>query len=156
MRSLSICMRVIILSFFCFFLGPHPQHTEVPRLGVQQELQPPAQATAIATRDPSYIFDLHHSSWQRWIGSLTHRGRPEMEPTTSRFIVGFFLLCHDRNSLFYLFFFFFLKKIILYHFSSEKGLAGDVEGQEGKETKMCHAPTWYQIFMCVIFKVSLK
>ena len=50
---------------FCFcFLGPYPQHMEVPRLGVESELQPLAYATAAATQDPSHIFDLHHSSRQ--------------------------------------------------------------------------------------------
>ena len=40
---------------------------EVPRLGFESELQLPAYATAIATQDPSHVFDLHHSSWQRRI-----------------------------------------------------------------------------------------
>ena len=31
------------------FLGPHPQHMEVPRLGVERELQLPAYTTATAT-----------------------------------------------------------------------------------------------------------
>ena len=52
------------LFFFCF-LGPHSRQVEVPRLGVQSELQLPATATA--TPDPSCICDLHHSSWQPWI-----------------------------------------------------------------------------------------
>ena len=40
--------------FFCVFgfLGPHPQHMEVPRLGVQLELQLLAYATSTATQDP--------------------------------------------------------------------------------------------------------
>ena len=45
-----------------FFLGPHLQHMEVPRLGVEWELQLPA--TPIATRDPGHVGNLHHSSWQ--------------------------------------------------------------------------------------------
>ena len=40
---------------------------EVPRLGVQSELQLLAYTTAIATPDPSRLFDLHHSSGQRRI-----------------------------------------------------------------------------------------
>ena len=40
---------------------------EVPRLGVQSELQLPGYTTATATRDPSGLCDLHHSSWQRRI-----------------------------------------------------------------------------------------
>ena len=37
---------------------------EVPKSGVQLELQLPTYATATATQDPSRICDLHHSSWQ--------------------------------------------------------------------------------------------
>ena len=53
--------------FFFVFLGPHLQLMEVPRLGVELELQLPAFDTATATRDPNYVCDLHHSSWQRRI-----------------------------------------------------------------------------------------
>ena len=42
----------------CVFLGPHLQHREVPRLGVESELVLPASATA--TPDPS-------RGWQRRI-----------------------------------------------------------------------------------------
>ena len=54
--------------FVCFlffsFLGLHPQHMEVPRLGVEFELQLPAFATATAMPDPCCVCDLCHSSWQ--------------------------------------------------------------------------------------------
>ena len=40
---------------------------EVPRLGVESELQLPAYATAMAAWDLSHICDLPHSSWQRQI-----------------------------------------------------------------------------------------
>ena len=40
------------LFFFFFFLGPHPWHMEVPRLGVELELQLLAYATAMVTWDP--------------------------------------------------------------------------------------------------------
>ena len=49
---------------FFFFLGPHLQHMEVPRLGVGLELQLPAYTPATATRDLSHVCDLHHSSRQ--------------------------------------------------------------------------------------------
>ena len=55
------------LFFLSFFIGPHPQHMEVPRLGVESELHLPAYSTAIATRDPSRVCDLHHSSQQHQI-----------------------------------------------------------------------------------------
>ena len=62
-------------TIFCFvlffvFLGPHPLHMEVPRLGVQSELQLPAYTTA-------------HSSAR----SLTHWVRPRIEPTSSWILV---------------------------------------------------------------------
>jgi len=42
-------------------------HLEVPRLGVESELQLPAYTTATATPDLSHICELHHSSWQCWV-----------------------------------------------------------------------------------------
>ena len=40
---------------------------EVPRLGVESELQPPAYAYATAPWDLSCVRDLYHSSWQHHI-----------------------------------------------------------------------------------------
>ena len=51
--------------FFFGFLGPHSQHMEVPRRGVESELQLLALITATAMPDPSHACDLHHNSWQR-------------------------------------------------------------------------------------------
>ena len=48
---------------FCF-LGLNARHMEVPRLGVESELQLPAYTIATAMPDPSRDCDLHHSSWQ--------------------------------------------------------------------------------------------
>ena len=54
-----MCVDVFVcLLSFCLF------RAEVPRLGVQLELELPAYATATAMRDPSHIHNLHHSSWQ--------------------------------------------------------------------------------------------
>ena len=55
--------------FFFVFLGPHPEHMEVPRLGVKLELQLqlPAYTTETATPDLSHVCELHHSSWQHRI-----------------------------------------------------------------------------------------
>ena len=61
-----VCLFIFVLFFFCF-LGLHLQPTDIPRLGVQPELQLPASTTATATWDPSHICDLHHSTQQRWI-----------------------------------------------------------------------------------------
>ena len=60
----SNTMIVEDFSFFFFcFLG----HMEVPRLGIESELQLLAYATATATPAPSCICDLHQSSWEYWI-----------------------------------------------------------------------------------------
>ena len=40
--------------FFFAFLGPHPQHIEVSRLGIESGLQLPACTTSTATHDPSH------------------------------------------------------------------------------------------------------
>ena len=48
---------------------------EVPRLGVKSELQLPAYITATATRDPSRVCNLHHSSQQRRIVNPLSKGR---------------------------------------------------------------------------------
>ena len=58
--------RTLLLYFFFFFvfLGLHPQHMEIPGLGVELELQLPAYTRATATPDPSHVCDLHHSSQQ--------------------------------------------------------------------------------------------
>ena len=55
--------------FFFFFLGLHLRHMEVPRLGVESELQLKActTATATATMEASCICDLRQSLWQRQI-----------------------------------------------------------------------------------------
>ena len=81
------CLVYISLSLSFFsFLGPHLWHVEVSRLGVQSELQLPAYTPATATRDPSGVCHLHHSSWQRWI---LNWARPGIEPATLCFLVRF-------------------------------------------------------------------
>ena len=55
----------MMISFFGG--GAHPRHMEVPRLGVQSELQLPAYTRATAMLDPCHINNLHHSSWEFWI-----------------------------------------------------------------------------------------
>ena len=52
------------LFIYLVFLGPHPWHIEVPRLGIESELQLPAYATTTATWDLSHVCNLHHSSEQ--------------------------------------------------------------------------------------------
>jgi len=65
------------------FLGPHPQHVEVPRLGVESELHLQATTTATATPDPRCICNLHHSSGRH--GVLN----PPSEPMSSWIPVRF-------------------------------------------------------------------
>ena len=68
----------LLTVLFCFvFLGPHPQHQEVPRLGVESELQLPAYATATATWDLSRICVLHYSSPQHWIPNPLSEARDQ-------------------------------------------------------------------------------
>ena len=74
-------------SFFCCcFLGPHPQHMGVPRLGVKLELQLPAYTTAPATPDLIHICDPQLTANTR---PLTHWVRPEIEPVSSWILVRF-------------------------------------------------------------------
>ena len=54
-------------NIYIAFLWLHSRHVEVPRLGFEKELQLLAYATATAIPDPSYVFELHHSSQQHRI-----------------------------------------------------------------------------------------
>ena len=61
-----ICHVYICICIYIYFvfLGLHPWHMEVPRLGGESE-QSPVYVTAMP--DLSHICDLHHSSRQQWI-----------------------------------------------------------------------------------------
>ena len=90
-----------------FFLGPHLRQMEVPRLGVESELQLLAYITATATPDLSFIWDLHCSLQQHQ--SLTHRARPGIEPVSSWTLCWILnLLSHSENSHG------FLRKVVSY------------------------------------------
>ena len=74
--SLGLCVSGLF-SFFGF-LGPHSQHMEVPRLGVQSELSvATAYTIATATWDPSHICNLHHSSRPRRILNPLNEARDQ-------------------------------------------------------------------------------
>ena len=60
---------------------------EVPRLGVESELQLPAYATAIATPDPNW--SVTYTTAQGNARSLTHLAKPGIKAKTSWFLVGF-------------------------------------------------------------------
>jgi len=71
-------------SFFFFFglfvfLGLHPQHMEVPRLGVESE----PQQHQIQAESVTYTTAQGNTTF------LTHCARPGTEPATSWFLVGF-------------------------------------------------------------------
>ena len=53
------------LFIYLVFLGPYPRHMQVPRLGVQLELQLPATATTTTKLDLSRIYDPHHTTPQQ-------------------------------------------------------------------------------------------
>ena len=88
------CLFVCLFLLFCF-LGPHPWNMEVPKLGVESELQ--LQATATAMPDLSCICSLHHSSWQHPILNQLRevRVRTCVSLSTSHSLP----LSHSRNSL---------------------------------------------------------
>ena len=76
--------KTMLHFFFFFFLGTHPWHMEVPRLGVESELQLLAYVTATATamRDPSHICNLHHSLRQHWVLNPLSKARDQTRVLT--------------------------------------------------------------------------
>ena len=76
----------IFFSLLCFS-GPLLQYMEVPRLGVESELQLLATAAATATWDQSLVCDLYQAHGNT--GSLTHQVRPGIEPSSSWILVSF-------------------------------------------------------------------
>ena len=54
----------LFLFFFILLFRDTPKDVEVPRLGVEVELQLWAYTTATARQDLSHIFNLYCSSWQ--------------------------------------------------------------------------------------------
>ena len=72
-----LSMYIFFLSFILFFrfLGLPLRPMEVPRLGVESELELQAYTTARAMPDPSPVCNLHHSSRQRWILNALSKAR---------------------------------------------------------------------------------
>ena len=85
----------LLLLFFFFWL--QVQHMEVPRLGVESELQLPAYTTATATLDLSHACNPHHGSRQCGIpdplSKAWDRTRILTDPS---WVLN--LLSHSRNS----------------------------------------------------------
>ena len=75
--------------FFFVFLVSHLWQLEVPRLGVESEMQLPACTTATATRDPSLCRSVTYTAAQGNARSLTHWTRARIEPESSWILVGF-------------------------------------------------------------------
>ena len=84
---LFIYLFTYLLTYLFCFLGPHPRHMDVPRLGVQPELQLPAHTTATAVWDPSCV--CNYTTACGSARSLTHWAWPGIKPTTLGFLVGF-------------------------------------------------------------------
>ena len=79
------------------------QDMEVPRLGVELELQLLAYTTATATQDPSPICNLRHSSRQCWILNPLSEGRDRTHIFVDASRVPK-MLSHHRNVFIYLLF----------------------------------------------------
>ena len=90
-----------ITFFFLFFLGLHLRRLEVPRLGVESELQLPTYntATATATQDLSHTCSLPHISQQHRIAYPLSKARDWtwILKNTSRF--GFPLLQNGNSQV---------------------------------------------------------
>ena len=65
-----LIFKLFLFLFSFLLLGLHPQHMEVPRLGVKLELQLLAYATATAMSDLSRVCNLHQAHGNT--RSLTH------------------------------------------------------------------------------------
>ena len=81
---------------FFFFLGPHPRHMEVPRLGSSQSYDcrpmPQPQPRQIQASSATYTTAPSNAR------SLTHWARPGIEPASSRTLCWVLsLLSHNRN-----------------------------------------------------------
>ena len=112
-ESFKVCLRRFSVSksievtmcaknfFFLVFLGMHPWHMEVSRLGVESELQLPAYARTTATPDPSHACNLHHSS-QQW-GILNPLSEARDRTCILMDAVTFISPSHDGNSSLFFF-----------------------------------------------------
>ena len=84
--SIKYLLFLFICLFVCF-LGLHLWHMEVPRLGIESELQPLAYTTATATHDLCWVCSLHHSLWEHWI--LNPLSKARIETASSWILPGF-------------------------------------------------------------------
>ena len=98
---LDVSMVISQTSFFLFFLGPHPQHREVPRQGLNRSYisGPTSQPQQCRIRAVSATCTAAHGN----TGSLTHWVRPGIKPISSWILVGLVSTVPQKD-----FFFFFL------------------------------------------------
>ena len=94
------CPIFFVLSFLFFFSWPHLQHMEVPKLGVESELQlrptPQPQQLQIQTKT-----SLTYAAACSNVGFLIQRARPGIELASSRRLHWVLNpLSHSRNSNF--------------------------------------------------------
>ena len=97
---LAILQLLFLACLLACFLGLHLQHMEVPRLGVESELQLLAYVIATATKDLSLIQDLRCSFWKCWILNTMIETRDQTHILMDASQVHN-LLSHNRNSLFF-------------------------------------------------------
>ena len=71
------CFLLSRLFFFLLFRATPVRHMELPRAGVEMELQLLAYTTATATPDPSYFYDPQHSSQQHQILNPLSKARDQ-------------------------------------------------------------------------------
>ena len=76
---------------------------EVPRLGVESELQLLAYTAATATPDPSHICDICHSLWQRWILNPLSEARDQAHilgvPVMAQWLTSPTSIHEDKSSI---------------------------------------------------------
>ena len=91
LQKFSVLVFYFVLVLFFMW------HMEVPRRGVESELQLSACVTARAMQDASHICDLHHSLQQHWILNPLReaRDRTHILMDTSRVLTP---LSHNENS----------------------------------------------------------
>ena len=91
---LFICLNCVCVCVCVCVLGLYPWHMEVPRLGVELELELPACTTGIAMQDPSCVCNLQHSSRQH----PPPAGGQGSNPRPHGYALHSFLLWHNGNS----------------------------------------------------------
>ena len=97
------CFLFLFLFSYKIFSGLHPWHTEVPRRGVESELQVPVYPIPTATPDLSHMYDLHHSSQQcRLLNSLSEARDQTRKPFVPNQIRFYCIMMRTPNMFLFL------------------------------------------------------